>query len=143
MKAVLLQGFGGPEVLDYREDVASPVPGPSEVLIKVAAAGVNNTDIWTREGAYGRADDREAASGWRGAFAFPRIQGGDIAGSIIEVGSGVDAARIGERVLVDPTLYPGEGEDRTGMEVIGSERTAASPSTWPFRAATPTRFARR
>ncbi len=88
MKADLLQGFGCPEMLDDREDVALPVPGPTEVLIEVAAAGVNNTDIWTREGAYGRADDREASSGWRGAFAFPRIQGGDIAGSIVEVGSG-------------------------------------------------------
>ena len=43
-------------MLDDREDVALPVPGPTEVLIAVAAAGVNNTDIWTREGAYGRAD---------------------------------------------------------------------------------------
>jgi NADPH:quinone reductase-like Zn-dependent oxidoreductase len=48
MAAVLLTGHGGIEMLEYREDVAVPVPGPDEVLIRVGAAGVNNTDINTR-----------------------------------------------------------------------------------------------
>jgi NADPH:quinone reductase-like Zn-dependent oxidoreductase len=55
MKAMLLTGHGGPEKLVYREDVPIPKPGPDEVLIEVGACGINNTDIWTREGAYGPA----------------------------------------------------------------------------------------
>ena len=48
MAAVLLTGHGGFEKLEYREDIPLPVPGEDEVLIKVAAAGINNTDINTR-----------------------------------------------------------------------------------------------
>ncbi len=122
MKAVLLTDYGGLDRLVYREDV--PVPGPQrgEVLIRVGAAGINNTDLWTREGAYGSTDGPSPPSGWlQGeAFTFPRIQGGDIAGRIVDVGPGVDTRRIGQRVLVDPTIHIGDGEDIEG--VIGSER---------------------
>lgn len=51
---------------------------------------------------------------------FPRIQGADVAGRIVEVGEGVAQTRVGERVLVDPTLYA-EGEDDP-VDVLGSER---------------------
>ncbi len=40
-------------MLEFREDVPDPSPAAGEVLIRVGAAGLNNTDIWTREGAYG------------------------------------------------------------------------------------------
>ncbi len=71
MRAMLLTGFGGPEKLAYRTDVAVPIPKSGEVLVQVGACGVNNTDIWTREGAYGS----DEQSGWQGgAFQFPRIQ---------------------------------------------------------------------
>jgi len=50
MTAVQLVGHGGIEMLQYREDIPTPEPGDDEVLIKVAAAGVNNTDINTRIG---------------------------------------------------------------------------------------------
>ena len=65
VKAVLLTCHGGPEKLEYWEDVPTPDPVPGEVLVEVGAAGVNNTDLWTREGAYGAADDPEATGGWR------------------------------------------------------------------------------
>jgi NADPH:quinone reductase-like Zn-dependent oxidoreductase len=80
MRAVLLTGHGGLEKLEYREDVPTPEPAEGEVLIVVGAAGINNTDIWTREGAYGTKDDPAVASGWRRAnsMRFPRIQGADI-----------------------------------------------------------------
>jgi len=54
MRAVQLVGHGGPEMLEYREDVPVPVPRPYEVLIEVLAAGVNNTDINTRVGGYSK-----------------------------------------------------------------------------------------
>ena len=52
MKAVLLRGHGSFEQLEYRDDVPVPSPGAGEVLIRVAAAAVNNTDINTRIGWY-------------------------------------------------------------------------------------------
>ena len=123
MRAVLLTGHGGPEMLDHREDVAEPEPGAGEVLIAVGAAGINNTDIWTREGAYGSADDPAAVSGWRREpMAFPRIQGADVAGRIVAVGAGVPETRIGERAIVNPVLYSDLGDGLVGMGYLGSER---------------------
>lgn len=124
MKAVLLVGHGGPEKLEYREDIPTPEPAAGEVLVRVGAAGVNNTDIWTREGAYGASDDPGAMGGWRRGetMGFPRIQGMDVAGWIRAVGEGIAGARVGERVLVDPSLYAGEGDGSVGVGFIGSER---------------------
>jgi len=48
MRAVVVTGHGGLDKLEYREDWPTPKPGPGEVLIKVDACGVNNTDINTR-----------------------------------------------------------------------------------------------
>ncbi len=124
MKAVLLTGHGGPEKLEYREDVPIPEPDEGEVLIKVGAAGINNTDIWTREGAYGTEDDPESSGGWRRgeSIGFPRIQGLDIAGRISGVGNGVPGSRIDERVLVDFEIYSGKEEGLVNADIIGSER---------------------
>jgi L-2,4-diaminobutyrate transaminase len=97
MRAVLLTGHGGLEKLEYREDVPTPEPADGEVLIAVDAAGMNNTDIWTREGAYGTEEDPATTSGWRrgNPMRFPRIQGTDIVGRIVGVGGDVNASRIG------------------------------------------------
>ncbi|TCJ19963.1 Zn-dependent oxidoreductase [Rubrobacter taiwanensis] len=125
MKAVLLTGYGGLEKLEYREDIPVPRPGRDEVLIRVGAAGVNNTDLWTREGVYGTEDDPQATGGWRRGeqMEFPRIQGMDIVGRIIAVGDGVPKSRIGERVIVDFVLRCGEGEEGLiNAALIGSER---------------------
>ena len=115
MVAVYLTGHGGLDKLDYRDDVEVPMAGASEVLIKVGAAGVNNTDINTRIGWYSKKVDSDTNSGgasgfdevdsedasWSGVpLSFPRIQGADCCGLIVAVGSDVDSARIGERVMV-------------------------------------------
>lgn len=120
MRAVLMTGNGGFEKLVYRDDVPVPQPAAGEVLVKVGAAGVNNTDINTRTawysksvqegttssgGAAGFASARTEDSGWTGALpTFPRIQGADACGRIVAVGPGVDPARIGERVLIEPVF---------------------------------------
>ena len=124
MTAAVLTAFGGPEALVVRHDVPVPHPGADEVLIEVSGAGVNNTDIWTREGGYGREGDPEAVAGWKGVpLDFPRIQGGDIAGRIVDVGSSVDRQRIGQRVIVDPGIFESADlEEPELVEVIGSER---------------------
>ena len=124
MKAVFLTGFGGFENLHYQENVSVPVPDRNEVLIKVEACGMNNTDIWTRIGAYGGSVDTTNQSGWRGgAFMFPRIQGADIVGNVVALGDGVGSEILDKRVVVNPMLYEGEGNTalfKAGL--IGSER---------------------
>lgn len=120
MSGVLLTGHGGPEVLEWRDDLAVPVPGPGEVLVRVAAAGVNNTDLNTRIGWYAKGDDGSA--GWSGApFALPRIQGADVCGRIAAVGAGVDPARIGERVLIEPVIREVAGKPLETPWYFGSE----------------------
>ena len=119
MNAVLLTGHGGFERLAYRRDVPIPTPGADEVLVRVGAAAVNNTDINLRVGWYSKSvtdssanaaecDSLEARvedSGWTGAgVSFPLIQGADVCGHIVGTGSGVAISRCGERVLVDPVL---------------------------------------
>jgi len=118
MHGVVLSAFGGPEVLHYREDLPRPQPRAGEVLIRVAASAVNNTDINTRVGWYSKtntaatggdapafdsAQDRDPSWGGK-PMEFPRIQGADCCGHIAEVGPGVDASRLGQRVLVRPIL---------------------------------------
>jgi NADPH:quinone reductase-like Zn-dependent oxidoreductase len=116
MRAALLLGTGGPEMLQVRHDVPVPSADAYEVLIRVAACGINNTDINTRVGWYSRsvttattgAGNDEADPhdvGWsRTGLSFPRIQGADVVGTVIEVGTGVSDGLIGHRVLVDPWL---------------------------------------
>jgi NADPH:quinone reductase-like Zn-dependent oxidoreductase len=121
MRAMVLTGYGGFDRLEYRTDVPVPQPQSGEVLIRVGACGVNNTDLWTREGAYGA----DAQAAWQGsAFVFPRIQGADIVGTVVAVGTGVDASRLGQRVMVNPTLYSDTavGGGLFDASYLGSER---------------------
>ncbi|MFD5625435.1 zinc-binding dehydrogenase [Streptomyces sp. NPDC127072] len=121
MRAVRITRHGGPEVLE-RAEVAVPTPQAGEVLVRVAAVALNNTDLWTREGAYGRPDDPKALSGWRGPIDFPRVQGADVAGRIVAVGTGVSGDLVGRRVVVDPATYDSEGPDANPVGLMGSER---------------------
>ena len=108
-------GHGGLDQLVYRHDIPTPQPKAGEVLLKVLAAGVNNTDINTRicwyskqvtgdtnTGADEGYQDLDAASAsWSGnALPLPLIQGADVCGEVIAVGHGVNSDRIGDRVLV-------------------------------------------
>ena len=116
MKAVMLNGHGGLDQLVFRDDVPVPVPATHEVLVRIRAASVNNTDINMRIGWYSKSvtaptgatvSEQAAAedAGWGGnALSFPRIQGADACGHIEAVGPGVDPGRIGQRVLIDPIL---------------------------------------
>lgn len=121
MKAQVLTAHGGPEVLELRRGWMRPVPNAGEVLVRVTAATVNHPDIWTRQGAYGLPGDPNAQAGWRGPISFPRVQGGDIAGGIAELGPGVDTARAGQRVLVDPALYRDQTRGAPPVGLLASE----------------------
>lgn len=119
-----LTGHGGPEKLQWGERPL-PTPGTGQVLVRVTAAALNNTDVWTRTGAYGRPGDPGALSGWRGPLVFPRVQGGDAAGVVAETGPGVPTELAGRRVLVDPALYDGEHPDARPVGLLGSEADGA------------------
>lgn len=121
MTGAVLTAFGDLDVLEVRDDLPIPRPEAGYALVKVTAAAVNNTDIWTRQGAYGLPGQPEARAGWRGPIDFPRIQGGDIAGEIVEVNDYDTALRIGQRVLVDPTIYQGQGPHSPPVGLLGSE----------------------
>jgi len=124
MKAVQLTGHGGLDALVYREDVPVPKPAPGEVLIEVSACGMNNTDVWVRKGAYGTEENPEEVSTWRrgrSTLTFPRIQGTDTVGKVVAVGEGV-RDRVGERVMVDFSLYNRDDDSLADIDYIGHGR---------------------
>lgn len=96
MRAAVFHEFGGPEVVRI-EEVAQPVPGPRDVLIKVEAAALNHLDLWVRRGLPIET-------------TMPHIGGADLAGTIVEAGSGARRTLVGQRVVVDPSLACGACE---------------------------------
>lgn len=135
MRAALLTGRGGPEVLVVRDDVPTPVPAVDEVLIRVTACGVNNTDVNTRVGWYSRsvtgatagggfAEARDDDATWgRSGLTFPRIQGADPCGVVVAAGGAAGRDLIGERVVVDPWIRDQDDPgDRSRAGYLGSER---------------------
>lgn len=112
MKAVVTTDHGGYDKLDFR-DVPIPVPGPGEVLLKVLAAGVNNTEINTRLGWYSSSvtsgteqfstserDSQIEDGGWNEKTPFPLIQGTDCCGEVVVQAADMTSPKIGRRVLV-------------------------------------------
>lgn len=115
MRAFVLHGHGDFDVLRFHEDWPVPECGPGQVLVQVKACGLNNTDVNTRTGWYSKVVTEattggayetvnEEDGGWDGGIQFPRIQGGDIAGIVTEVGAGVDQNLIGKRCLLDTII---------------------------------------
>ncbi len=119
--AAVLLHHGGPEALVIDETWEVPEPGSGEVLIRVLAAGVNNTDLWTRQGAYGLPGDPNALAGGLGPISFPRVQGGDVCGVVVAAGSEPDAEWVNRRVLVDPAAYGSAADDAMPVGYQGSE----------------------
>ena len=116
MRAVVLTGHGGMDKLVLRDDWPVPSPGPEQVLIRVGACGMNNTDVNTRSGWYSKAVTDATTGGaydsvggedpsWGGApITFPRIQGADTVGQVVAVGAGAPEALVGKRVMTDNWL---------------------------------------
>ncbi|WP_300036095.1 alcohol dehydrogenase family protein [uncultured Roseobacter sp.] len=132
MQAAVLTGHGGPDMLQVRNDWPVPVPGSDEVLIRVGACGINNTDINTRTGWYGKSATRGTGDGqdaaddapsWGGApLHFPRIQGADVVGEVVAAGSDADPSLTGRRVMVDCWLRDwSDPMDRSKTGYVGSE----------------------
>lgn len=135
MMAIVTQGVGDYDQL-VAQQVPRPEPKPGEVLLRVLAAGVNNTEINTRLGWYSASitTGTEDASndldhpgpkddgGWNAATPFPLIQGADCCGRVVAVGPGCDEAMLGSRVLVRPCM-------RTGGSSL-SAATHAAETQW-------------
>lgn len=129
MRAFVLTGHGGMDKLVFHDDWPVPQPGENEVLIRVEACGLNNTDVNTRVGWYskgasggttGEAIDTASDDdgGWGGSsITFPRIQGGDVVGKVVAAGANADQALVGRRVLVDTVLR--DWSDPLNMEKCG------------------------
>ncbi len=99
MKAAVLHQYGGPENLTY-EDFPEPVLGAGEVLVNVAAAGINPIDLHWMRG---------STPEWR-TLQFPAVLGWDVSGTVAQLGTGVTGLAVGDRVAA--------WADRTFAEIV-------------------------
>ncbi len=97
MKALQLVAHGQPGQFELR-DVPEPQPGPDEVVVQVQSCGLNHLDLWLEE------------AGLPMTIPLPRTPGGEIAGNVFAVGSGVTTWRPGDRVAVQSNVFCGECE---------------------------------
>ncbi len=134
MRAMVTMGHGDMDQMVFHDAWPRPDPGPGQVLVRVAACGLNNTDVNTRSGWYSKAvtdattgggfdDVNDEDPAWGGTpITFPRIQGADACGLVVAVGQGVDPARIGERIITDNWLRdPDDPTDKNKTGYFGSE----------------------
>lgn len=114
MKAVRYHRYGGSDVLRY-EEAPRPVPGPGQVLVKVAATSFNPVDAGIRGGYL--SDVYE--------ISFPHIPGVDVAGTIAELGDGVQGWKVGDAVVAFlPLDADGAAAEFT---LVPAESLAAAP----------------
>ena len=85
MKAIILNQYGGPEVLEW-QDIAKPLPRADEVLIKTTAIGINYASVLIRQGKY------------RSFYPLPAQLPAEVEGVIEAVGTGVKDLTVGQRV---------------------------------------------
>ena len=103
MKAIQVHRFGGPEVLELHE-IATPKPGPGQVLVRVHAAGVNPYDTYMRNGTYAVKPE------------LPYTPGSDAAGTVEAVGEGVNKVKASDRVYTAKTVTGAYAEYALALE---------------------------
>lgn len=104
MRAAVLTGHGGPEVMVYADDLPVPEPGYGEVRLKMHSAALNRLDLFVR-------------LGWPGLnLPFPHVVGSDGAGVIDALGDGVVGLSVGDAVAVDPMVPPAKPATNTDYE---------------------------
>lgn len=141
MRAIRIHAIGGPEVLQYEDNVPVPQPGQGEVLIKISVVGVNFVDVYNRIGRY--------------KTEVPFTPGAEAAGVVESVGAGVTAFKPGDRVacyinngcyaeyVVAPiartVLIPDGLDDKTAIAGLVQGLTAhfLSHDTFPIKAGDP------
>src|SRR3954454_7604693 len=137
MRAAGVTEFGGPEALHVVDVPAEPL-GPGQVRLRVQAAAVNPTDTYARAGAYAGRDPVKTP---------PWVPGMDVAGTVLEVGDGVDHVAVGEPamgIVVPSGAHGGYREDLVlpagSVVPAPAGTTAVEASTLPMNAMT-ARFA--
>jgi NADPH:quinone reductase-like Zn-dependent oxidoreductase len=115
MKAVVVHQYGGPEVLKF-EEYPDPVPGPGEVLVRVAATSVNPIDYKRRAGL-----TKDFYP-----LKFPGLIGVDIAGTVVKIGPEVEGFSVGDQVfaMADNT-YAELCVVKAAVLVVGTPQNAA------------------
>jgi NADPH:quinone reductase len=108
--AVRVHKAGGPEVLTF-EDIELPAPGPGQVRVKQAAAGINFIDVYFRNGAYPPPN------------GYPFIAGNEGSGDVIAVGSGVTDIKVGDRIAA---VFPFGGY--AAERLVPADRAVKVPS---------------
>jgi len=109
MKALIFRQHGDLDQLEYA-DMAEPVAGPHEALVRVRAVALNHLDLWVRRGLPGL------------QLPLPHIGGSDIAGVVAAVGEEVDPAWVGRPVVINPALACGQCElCRAGQQSLCSD----------------------
>src|SRR6476661_1202697 len=104
MKALQFSSFGSPTDVVELTEIEPDDPGPGQLTVAIEAAPINPSDLMLIRGMYGVRPELPAALGAEGV------------GRLIAVGDGVDAARIGERVLVVPTLEQATWRQQTVID---------------------------
>ena len=113
MRAIQVREQGGPEVLELVE-LADPSPGPGEVVVEVAAAGVNFVDLYRRSGQY--------------KVETPFVSGAEGAGTVSAVGTGVTSVAVGERVA----WAEGSSGSYTSHAVVSADKVVPLPDAVSF-----------
>jgi NADPH:quinone reductase-like Zn-dependent oxidoreductase len=96
MRAVRIHAHGGPEVLQV-DEIPEPTPGRGDLLVRLRATSVNHRDVWIRRGHPHPAYHVD----------LPAVLGIDVCGDVVEVGSGVEGFRPGDRVTANPYMQCG------------------------------------
>ncbi len=126
MRAIQIDGYGGPEVI-VRRELPVPSPGPGEVLIRLAWSGINFMDIHTRQGKYARSRTYPQT--------MPTTLGIEGAGTIEALGEGVSGFALGERVAY--CLSWGSYAD---YAVVAAWRVVPVPDALPLETAAAAMF---
>ena len=124
MRAMVIDGFGGPEVL-HPADIEIPKPGPGEVLIRIAYASVNPADWKCREGWLSRYFE----------YKFPFVVGFDAAGLIAGLGEGVTDYKIGDRVVTNSNQGIGENGSYAEYLKVVTDRVSHMADSLDFKTA--------
>jgi NADPH:quinone reductase-like Zn-dependent oxidoreductase len=116
MRAAVLKRHGEIDAVEVVEDLPMPEAGRGEVRVNVRAAALNRLDLFVRRG-------------WKGLdLQFPHVIGSDGAGVIDQLGEGVNGLKVGDRVAIDPSIYPafrqGEYENQVRpLAIMGEHRS--------------------
>ncbi len=124
MKAAQLNSYDGPDAITINNDAPKPEAAEGEVLVEAHAAAINPFDIKVSQGAVRQ----------MGELEFPAILGGDVAGTVVSVGTGVTGFEPGQAVYGQAGALSGHGSFAE-FTPVHADRLAAKPASLDFESA--------